>query len=70
MEPFSWIDPCGLAGVSMTSMERELEKPAKSRLTMETARKSLMDHAARIFHVGFSPVTLETLDKCLPPFVE
>jgi lipoyl(octanoyl) transferase len=25
MEPFSWINPCGLAGVGMTSMVRELE---------------------------------------------
>ena len=24
LEPFMWIDPCGLAGVQMTSLEREL----------------------------------------------
>ncbi|HTY97483.1 MAG TPA: lipoyl(octanoyl) transferase LipB, partial [Solirubrobacteraceae bacterium] len=24
LEPFAWIDPCGLAGVQMTSLEREL----------------------------------------------
>ncbi len=24
LEPFTWIDPCGLAGVQMTSLEREL----------------------------------------------
>ncbi len=27
LTPFSWINPCGLAGVSMTSMEQELGAP-------------------------------------------
>ena len=26
LEPFAWVNPCGLAGVSMTSMEQELQK--------------------------------------------
>jgi lipoyl synthase len=26
LEPFSWINPCGLTGVSMSSMENELQK--------------------------------------------
>lgn len=26
LEPFSWINPCGLAGVSMTSVEKEIKK--------------------------------------------
>jgi lipoyl(octanoyl) transferase len=27
LEPFGWIVPCGLAGVSMTSLEQELARP-------------------------------------------
>lgn len=27
LEPFSWVNPCGLKGVSMSSMERELQQP-------------------------------------------
>lgn len=27
LEPFSWVNPCGLAGVTMTSMSRELNQP-------------------------------------------
>jgi lipoate-protein ligase B len=26
LEPFAWVNPCGLAGVSMTSMEQELQQ--------------------------------------------
>ncbi|MEN8190715.1 MAG: lipoyl synthase [Thermodesulfobacteriota bacterium] len=31
LEPFSWINPCGLSGVSMTSMARELEQEVSIR---------------------------------------
>jgi lipoyl(octanoyl) transferase len=32
LEPFTWIVPCGLAGVSMTSVERELGRPPNGGL--------------------------------------
>ncbi|MFZ1153656.1 MAG: lipoyl(octanoyl) transferase LipB [Solirubrobacteraceae bacterium] len=32
LEPFSWIVPCGLAGVSMTSLEQELGRPPEGGL--------------------------------------
>jgi lipoate-protein ligase B len=45
LDPFDWINPCGLKGIGMTSMERELSHP----LVMEEMRGALKRHMETVF---------------------
>ena len=47
--PFGWINPCGMAGVSMTSMATERTAP----LEMAAVKNSLKGHLSDIFGVAF-----------------
>lgn len=47
LEPFSWIDPCGLQGVSITSIGRILGRPIK----MPQVRSWVKDAIADVFSV-------------------
>jgi lipoate-protein ligase B len=38
LTPFSWIQPCGLAGVSMTSVKQELGKEIPMRVVRRTVK--------------------------------
>jgi lipoate-protein ligase B len=58
LEPFSWIDPCGLEGVLMTSMEQALGR----EIPMEKARASLKAHVQELFNITFQTVTLNELE--------
>ncbi len=46
LEPFSWINPCGLASVSMTSVETELKALGAStcHLNMARIKQSMLKH--------------------------
>ncbi len=44
LDPFQWIEPCGLAGVGVTSLEKELGKP----VTMDAAKKIIQQHITDI----------------------
>jgi lipoate-protein ligase B len=57
LEPFTWIDPCGLEGVLMTSMEQILGK----EIPMESIRKSIKAHARKLFNVTFKNITLDDI---------
>ena len=57
LEPFSWIDPCGLEGVLMTSMEQLLGM----KIPMEDVRKSLKAHIQKLFNVKFQSIDLEEI---------
>jgi lipoate-protein ligase B len=39
LTPFSWIQPCGLDGVSMTSVKKELGKKIPIRVARQTVKK-------------------------------
>lgn len=54
MEPFDWINPCGLDQVRMTSFERHRGKP----VSMDGARREMARHLAAVF--GISLTTLPT----------
>lgn len=41
MTPFRWINPCGLAGISMTSLQRETRKTIRVAAVRQSARKYL-----------------------------
>lgn len=45
LEPFSWVNPCGLAGVSMTTISRECGR----EVTVDEITKDLIGHLSGIF---------------------
>jgi lipoate-protein ligase B len=56
LTPFSWINPCGMSGLSMTSLKQELEDQgcADSPLPMDTVKETLITYFCQWFH--FHPV--------------
>ncbi len=54
LTPFGWINPCGLQGIAMTSLERELSRP----LPMEEVRRHLKEVFEGVFEIRFEPVSL------------
>ena len=61
LTPFSWINPCGLSGVCMTSLAAE----AGASVTMEKARASARRHFAEVFGASFEQVGAEALLEML-----
>jgi lipoate-protein ligase B len=57
LEPFSWVHPCGLQGVCMTSMKEILGK----EIAMEDVRRVAATHIQEIFHVQMEPKTLDEI---------
>jgi len=45
LEPFGWINPCGLDGVSMTSMQRECKKS----LDVEKVKETIIEAFGKVF---------------------
>jgi lipoyl(octanoyl) transferase len=61
LEPFSWINPCGLKGVEMTSLERELTRS----LPIEEVRETLKRNTESVFKIDLRPVDLATVEALL-----
>jgi lipoate-protein ligase B len=61
LEPYTWINPCGLHNVSMTSMALE----TSGNIVMEQVRKSMREQMASIFKIRWEPMTFAELDKAL-----
>jgi len=65
LKPFQWIHPCGIVGVSVTSMTRELSKT----ISMKPVRDAMKHHLESVF--GFNLVKFEPskmvslLEKCI-----
>jgi lipoyl(octanoyl) transferase len=50
LEPFEWINPCGMTSVSMTSLAKELQKQENySNVCMTGIKNSFMKHFASVF---------------------
>jgi len=49
LTPFSWIQPCGLTNVSMTTMQQETAQ----KLSMQPVRTVLKKHFEKVFGVKF-----------------
>ncbi|MCF8106491.1 MAG: lipoyl(octanoyl) transferase LipB, partial [Desulfohalobiaceae bacterium] len=47
LAPFAWINPCGLQGVTMTSLEQAARKP----VPMDAVRERIKEHLGRTFHL-------------------
>ena len=57
LTPFSWINPCGLANVTMTSIALEQGrkyKPSQDQAVMERVSQSFIHHFSTIFNFTIS----------------
>ena len=57
LEPFAWVNPCGLEGIGMTSMEQKLS----NKVSMQQARVSLKRHLRAVFGVELIFMSLANL---------
>ena len=63
LEPFSWVNPCGLTGVSMTTLARELDE----NIMLETVKKDLVTTLALVFKRSISVVSEVPLHDAVQP---
>ena len=61
MEPFTWINPCGLKEIGMTSLEKELSQ----KVPMEGVRDSVRAHMEAVFGFESESIGLGTLQVFL-----
>lgn len=59
LEPFGWINPCGLQGIGMTSLERELHRT----LPFDEVRERLKGEFEGVFQVKLEPADLAPLRR-------
>ena len=59
LDPFDWINPCGLKGISMTSMEHELSY----QVPMQQIREAVKRHMAAVFGVKLEMTNLPELSQ-------
>jgi len=57
LEPFGWINPCGLQGVSVTTVERELSR----EISVAEVRRAVRRHFAAVFMVELEMTGLPEL---------
>jgi lipoate-protein ligase B len=62
LEPFRWIHPCGLHGVEVTSMERELSYPVSAA----EVRRTMKGEIETVFGVELLAQDLSSLETLLP----
>ncbi len=53
LEPFGWINPCGLHGIKMTSLEQEIGRKA----SMKEVREQMKRNIKEVFDVDLNPET-------------
>ncbi len=63
LEPFGWVNPCGLAGVKVTSMKEILRK----EIPMHEVRQQAQAHAEQILGMRLIPVGLEETLELINP---
>lgn len=61
IEPFTWINPCGLQNIGITSMERELSR----KVSMDRVRKAVKGHIEAVFGINLITTRLSKLQKRL-----
>lgn len=61
LEPFNWINPCGLPGITVTSLERELSQ----RLSMNDVRQQFKHQIEAVFEVKLAPSAPASLGRLL-----
>jgi len=63
LEPFTWIHPCGLQGVAVTSMKRVLGR----EIPMVEVKEKTALHLQEIFGVGLERCSLEQIEHLSTP---
>ena len=58
LDPFCWVEPCGLEGVRMTSMKQELDKS----VPVQKVKGSVMDALSAVFDVQLQKAALADLN--------
>lgn len=58
LEPFSWVNPCGLTGVQMTSLSSERGEET----LMDEVKTDLGKHISGVFSCSLTPITKDHLD--------
>ena len=61
LTPFSWVNPCGLTGVRMTTISRERGR----EVTLDEVKKDLLGQLTHIFGRPFIPLTKDHVDAIL-----
>jgi lipoate-protein ligase B len=61
LTPFSWIQPCGLCGVAMTSMHQESSRA----IPMQEVRRTVRSHVASVFEAQLTDCSLSDLQLFL-----
>jgi lipoate-protein ligase B len=61
LEPFTWIRPCGLQSIGMTSMERELSQ----KVSIKEVREAVKRHVEAVFEVELVMMSLSELQGLL-----
>lgn len=66
LEPFGWINPCGLQNVGVTSMQQASRNPS---LTIAAVQPVFKRHFESIFVTDLNPMTMPELESALqmPP---
>ncbi|SEM40094.1 lipoyl(octanoyl) transferase [Syntrophus gentianae] len=59
LEPFAWINPCGLKGIGITSLKQELSR----EVSMEKVREQMKQNIQAVFDVAFEPMDLSGLSR-------
>jgi lipoate-protein ligase B len=57
LTPFTWINPCGLQNIGITSMERELSR----EVSMDRVRKAIKSHIEAVFRINLITTRLPDL---------
>jgi lipoate-protein ligase B len=61
LDPFSWIHPCGLKGIQVTSLAKE----SRQTVSINKVRTSLKRHIESVFGVRLEAINLPALQKRL-----
>ena len=67
LKPFSWINPCGLANVSMTSIQKEIAKSElgfdskDTVISMDKIKTGFINHFSSVF--GYKKTNLKSITK-------
>jgi lipoate-protein ligase B len=61
LEPFTWINPCGLENVGKTTIEKE----TKREIAIRDALQAFIKHFVTVFEVGLVDVGLEEVERLI-----
>ena len=61
LEPFAWINPCGIQGCTMTSLARESGRA----VDMTEVRARMAGHLEQLFGLRFDPLDWTSLEAML-----